>query len=70
MSTAFDTVDIVTRLLRVIAEIVPGIFAAGTGHETDEEAIAAMVERIKELPERGGPGGTDAEDLERRKRGE
>ncbi len=37
---------------------------------TDEEAIADMVARVERLPARGGPGGTDAEDIERRQRGE
>jgi hypothetical protein len=58
---------IVESLLRLIAGVAPGIIAAATDHSTDEEAIESMVERVEDLPVRGGDDGAWAEDLRRRK---
>ena len=62
--------ELVVSLLKLIGAIAPGILAAATSSATDAEAISAIVERVGALPVRGGSEGADAEDLERRKRGE
>ena len=62
--------ELVVSLLTLIAAVAPGVLAAATGLGSDKLAIADMVRRVEALAVRGGSEGADAEDLERRKRGE
>jgi len=61
-------VTIVTSLLEVVASVAPGVLAAITGQQTDQEAIDAARERVEALPVRGGDDGAWARDLARRER--
>lgn len=50
-------VSIVESALRIVAAVAPGVLAAVTAQESDEEAIARALEAAKALPVRTGPGG-------------
>jgi len=62
-----QTVKVVSALLGAVAAVAPGVLAAITSTASDEEAIDAAIERVRQLPERRQAW---AEDLARRERGE
>lgn len=62
-------VSIVSAALGIVSAAAPGVLAAATGHQTDDEAIAAMSDAAKKLRVREDGGEWDA-DLERRRKGD
>lgn len=60
--------EIVLKVLEVLAAVAPGFLALFSGKETDAEAIAHARELLDKVPIRVGPDGVWTADLERRKR--